>query len=167
MDVPPLLTMTAARRIPDQLANHPVRSGLPAAVSLFPHLPISQLPCRYYFTQFIGDAKNKPTIKGSPDFIGIALIDCDLYISGGNKANWYINQNQFFRQIRNFRFDLTQIARHNYDNGQEYTPTGIHWQVSQAASLQYLDFIMPVGIRCFWGNHCCRYFYGKRIRRLY
>ncbi|KAL1957810.1 hypothetical protein VTO42DRAFT_5528 [Malbranchea cinnamomea] len=105
---------------------------------------ISSPIIQYYFTQFVGDANNKPTIKGSQNFTGIALIDCDPYIPGGNGANWYINQNQFFRQIRNFRFDLTEMNRINYDNDQEYVPTGIHWQVSQAASLQYLDFIMPV-----------------------
>ncbi|KAF9871949.1 hypothetical protein CkaCkLH20_10581 [Colletotrichum karsti] len=99
---------------------------------------------QYYYTQFVGDAANRPTIKGAKDFTGIALIDCDPYIPEGNGANWYINQNQFFRQIRNFRLDLTAMNRTNYDHDQEYAPTGIHWQVSQAASLQYIHFEMPV-----------------------
>lgn len=99
---------------------------------------------RYYYTAFIGHATNKPTIKGTANFTGIALIDCDPYIPDGNGANWYINQNQFFRQIRNFRIDLTGMDRTNWDNDQEYVPTGIHWQVSQAASLQHIDFVMPV-----------------------
>lgn len=99
---------------------------------------------QYYYTTFIGDAISRPTIKGSSDFAGIALVDTDPYIPGGNGANWYINQNQFFRQIRNMRFDLTAMNRTNYDGGQEYKPTGLHWQVSQAASLQNLHFEMPV-----------------------
>jgi hypothetical protein len=87
---------------------------------------------------------NRPTIKGSFDFTGIALIDTDVYIPGGNGDEWYINQNQFYRQIRNFIFDLTAMNWTNYDNGQEYVPTGIHWQVAQATSLQNLYFNMPV-----------------------
>jgi len=41
--------------------------------------PIIQL----YYTQFIGDAVNPPTIKGCSSFRGIALIDTDPYIPGG------------------------------------------------------------------------------------
>jgi hypothetical protein len=57
----------------------------------------------------------------------------------------YINQNQFYRQIRNIIFDLTLMNRTNTDEaGQPYVPTGIHWQVAQATSLQNLHFQMPV-----------------------
>lgn len=31
------------------------------------------------------------------------------------------------------------------DSGQPLVPTGIHWQVAQATSLQNLKFTMPVG----------------------
>lgn len=55
----------------------------------------------------------------------------------------YINQNQFFRQIRNFVFDLTQMPLKTDEHGQKLVPTGIHWQVSQACSLQNLLFKMP------------------------
>lgn len=82
-------------------------------------------------------------IQGSENFTGIALIDTDVYIPEGSGDEWYINQNQFYRQIRNFVFDLTLMNFTNYDNGQEYVPTGIHWQVSQATSLQNLYFNMP------------------------
>ncbi len=30
---------------------------------------------RYYYTQFVGDPNDKPVIKGSANFSGIALID--------------------------------------------------------------------------------------------
>jgi glucan 1,3-beta-glucosidase len=59
---------------------------------------------QYYHTQFIGNPTNKPVIKSSFNFTGIALIDSDFYIPGGNGNEWYINQSNFYRQIRNFVF---------------------------------------------------------------
>ncbi|KAI4868890.1 glycoside hydrolase family 55 protein [Hypoxylon rubiginosum] len=105
---------------------------------------ISSPIIQYYFTQFVGDANARPTLRGSANFTGIAMIDCDPYIPGGNGANWYINQNQFFRQIRNFILDMNDMPWWAQDGDQFYAPTGIHWQVSQASSLQNLDFIMPL-----------------------
>lgn len=102
--------------------------------------PIVQL----YYTQFIGDPHDRPIIKGCDEFEGIALIDTDPYIPGGGGTNWYINQNQFFRQIRNFVFDLRDMPAATNDHDQALVPTGIHWQVSQACSLQNLHFKMPV-----------------------
>ncbi|KAK4216626.1 pectate lyase superfamily protein-domain-containing protein [Rhypophila decipiens] len=88
---------------------------------------VSKPIIQYYFTQFIGDPSgSKPTIKGMPTFEGIALIDTDPYIPGGNGAQWYINQNQFFRQIRNFVIDLTAMPNENQSGDQAYVPTGIH-----------------------------------------
>src|SRR5205823_3085143 len=49
--------------------------------------------------------------------------------------NWYTNQNNFFRIIRNFVLDTTSIPASNYG-------TGIHWQVAQATSLQNIRFEM-------------------------
>ncbi|KAK2598031.1 hypothetical protein QQS21_005868 [Conoideocrella luteorostrata] len=103
--------------------------------------PIVQL----YYTQLIGDPNDRPIIKGCDEFQGIALIDTDPYIPGGGGQNWYINQNQFFRQIRNFVFDLTDMPLSTADKDQQLVPTGIHWQVSQACSLQNLKFKMPIG----------------------
>jgi hypothetical protein len=96
-----------------------------------------------YYTQFVGHATNRPTIKGCSNFTGIALVDVDPYIPKGKGMNWYINQNQFFRQIRNLVFDLRDMKLNNTADSQDYVPTGIHWQVSQACSLQNLEFIMP------------------------
>ncbi|EME85443.1 glycoside hydrolase family 55 protein [Pseudocercospora fijiensis CIRAD86] len=87
----------------------------------------------FYYTQLIGDALNKPIIKADPDFTGMALLDSDPYKDGG--ANWYINQNNFFRQVRNFVIDLTPAP----------AAAGIHWQVAQATSLQNIDFKMTEG----------------------
>jgi len=92
--------------------------------------PIVQL----YYTQFIGDAINPPTITADSSFAGIALIDSDPYESDG--SNWYTNQNNFFRQIRNFVIDLRPMGK---------TGSGIHWQVAQATSLQNIVFNMYQG----------------------
>lgn len=75
---------------------------------------------QYYYTQFIGDATNLPTLKADPTFTGMAVIDADPYAGG---ANWYTNQNNFYRQIRNFVIDLTAMPAS--------AGAGIHWQVAQ------------------------------------
>ena len=99
---------------------------------------------RYYYTSFVGDPNDRATIKGSEKFKGIALVDTDYYIPGANGSEWYINQNQFYRQIKNLKFDLTAMPRENRDRyGMVYAPTGLHWQVAQATSLQNLHFEMP------------------------
>lgn len=76
------------------------------------------------------------------------MIDTDPYIPDraqpdGTGVNWYTNQNQFFRQIRNFVFDLTSMPAKTDEHGQALVPTGIHWQVAQGTSLQNLLFKMP------------------------
>ncbi|GAW26432.1 putative exo-beta- -glucanase [Rosellinia necatrix] len=106
--------------------------------------PIIQL----YYTQFISDPGDRAIIKGCDKFTGIALIDVDPYVPNqaqpdGTGVNWYVNQNQFFRQIRNFVFDLTEMPSATDEHGQKLVPTGLHWQVSQATSLQNLLFKMP------------------------
>lgn len=93
--------------------------------------PIIQL----YYTQLVGDALQLPVLKAAPSFQGIAVIDSDPYGPGG--VNWYTNQNNFFRQVRNFVIDLTKLPA--------TTGTGIHWQVAQATSLQNIRFEMIRG----------------------
>jgi glucan 1,3-beta-glucosidase len=133
---------------------------------------ISSPIIQYYYTQFVGNPTTRPVIKGSHDFVGIALFDSDVYIPGGNSAEWYINQSNFYRQIRNFVFDMTGQNWTNYDNDQEYVPSGskitsiirsfsarkiafkdycltdigiiVHWQVGQATSITNCDFEMSV-----------------------
>jgi glucan 1,3-beta-glucosidase len=87
----------------------------------------------YYYTQLVGNALNPPTLLMAPAFKGNGLIDSDPYGAGG--ANWYQNQNNFFRQVRNFVFDLTKTPATS-------SSTGIHWQVAQATSLTNLVFKM-------------------------
>ncbi|KAJ6626226.1 pectate lyase superfamily protein-domain-containing protein [Mycena sp. CBHHK59/15] len=80
----------------------------------------------YYYTQLIGDANFPPTLLAAPNFGGIAVIDADPYIATGQ---FYDNTNNFFRSVRNFTIDLTQIP------ATSSAGTGIHWQVAQAKSL--------------------------------
>ncbi|ROV99133.1 hypothetical protein VMCG_06572 [Cytospora schulzeri] len=87
---------------------------------------------QYYYTQMIGDANDLPVLKAMSTFTGMAVIDSDPYAEGG--ASWYTNQNNFFRQVRNFKIDLTAMP---YTSG-----AGIHWQVAQATSLQNIVFNM-------------------------
>ncbi|KAJ7500847.1 exo-beta-1,3-glucanase [Mycena galericulata] len=81
----------------------------------------------YYYTQhvLIGDAIVPPTLLAAPNFDGIAVIDADPYIANGQ---YYDNTNNFFRSVRNFVIDLTQVPATSGG-------TGIHWQVAQATSL--------------------------------
>lgn len=51
----------------------------------------------------------------------MAVIDSDPYFNDG--ASQYVNQDNFFRQIRNFVIDITAMP--------PMRGTGIHWQVAQ------------------------------------
>ena len=99
---------------------------------------VSKPIIQWYYTQFVGDAVSLPVVKALPNFEGMALIDADPYIPGGNGANWYTNQNNFYRQVRNFVLDTTQIPAGK-------GAAGIHWQVGQATSLQNIRFEMTKG----------------------
>ncbi|KAI1975883.1 hypothetical protein LOZ53_001754 [Ophidiomyces ophidiicola] len=96
---------------------------------------VSKPIIQYYYTQLVGDAVNPPTLKPTASFVGIAVIDANPYNEKGQ--NWYTNQNNFFRQVRNFVIDLTGM---NMGSG-----AGIHWQVAQATSLQNIRFEMVRG----------------------
>ncbi|KAF2674481.1 pectin lyase-like protein [Microthyrium microscopicum] len=88
-----------------------------------------------YNSIIIGDALDMPTLKASADFNDIAILDPDPYVSGNDQ--WYANQNNFFRQVRNLILDTT-------NTGVSSTVAGVHWQVAQATSLQNLVFNMIV-----------------------
>ncbi|KAJ2901431.1 hypothetical protein MKZ38_001861 [Zalerion maritima] len=87
---------------------------------------------QYYYTQMIGDATDPPTLLADSSFEGMAVIDADPYNDDG--SNWFTNQNNFFRQVRNFVIDLTEMPASR--------GAGIHWQVAQATSLQNIRFEM-------------------------
>ncbi|KAJ6581152.1 exo-beta-1,3-glucanase [Mycena capillaripes] len=81
----------------------------------------------YYYTQLIGDATNPPTLLAAASFRDTAVIDADPSLPGGGE--YYTDQNNFFRSVRNFVIDVTRVPP-ELSQG-----TGIHWQVSQATSL--------------------------------
>jgi glucan 1,3-beta-glucosidase len=87
----------------------------------------------YYFTQLVGDPTSLPVLKATSGFSGFGLIDGNPYYT--SDLNW-VSVNVFYRQIRNFVIDTTNIAPGT-------AATGIHWPTSQATSLQNLVFNMP------------------------
>ncbi|KAG8933801.1 hypothetical protein FRC01_007047 [Tulasnella sp. 417] len=80
----------------------------------------------FYYTQLVGDAKNPPTLLADPTFDGAAVIDADPYIPGGGGAQYWTNQNNFFKSVRHFTIDLTKAPN---------SASGLHWQVAQATTL--------------------------------
>ncbi|KAJ5937656.1 hypothetical protein N7454_003998 [Penicillium verhagenii] len=96
---------------------------------------VSKPIVQYYYTQIVGDATDLPIIKAAAAFAGMAVIDADPYEDDG--ANWFTNQNNFFRGVRNLVIDLTAMPKGS--------GAGIHWQVGQATSLQNIRFEMIKG----------------------
>lgn len=86
----------------------------------------------YYYTQLIGNPNCLPVIKATSNFTGIALIDGDPY--GANGLS-YGATNVFWRQVRNFILDQTNIPITS-------ATFGIHWPTGQATSLQNIAFHM-------------------------
>ena len=90
----------------------------------------------YYYTQLIGNPNCIPTIKAFSTFAApagnIGLIDGDPYGANGLE---YGSTNVFWRQIRNFIIDMTEIPA-------EGAATGIHWPTGQATSIQNVVFEM-------------------------
>ncbi|KAF7311538.1 hypothetical protein MKEN_01056200 [Mycena kentingensis (nom. inval.)] len=113
-------------------------STVTPAVVFFPSgtYLVSKSIIAYYYTQLIGDARHPPKLLAAASFTDLAVIDVDPYIPGGNGAQWYTNQNNFFRSIRNFVIDVTRVPA-TMSQG-----TGIHWQVAQATSLINIVFQM-------------------------
>lgn len=90
-----------------------------------------------YYTQFVGDANDLPVLKATANFYGIAILDSNPYLAYG--YNWYQNQNNFYRHVRNFVLDITSVPANSQ---QAYC---LHWQVAQATSLQNIVFNMVEG----------------------
>ena len=71
-------------------------------------------------------------LQATPNFTGLGLIDGDVY--GANGLS-YGSTNTFYRQIRNFVLDLTNIPSN-------LAATGIHWPTAQATSIQNVVIYM-------------------------
>jgi hypothetical protein len=112
---------------------------------------ISRPIVMYYYTGIIGDPNDRPVIKGSRFFRGIALIDTNMYYQNvatpeGDGINWWVNQNNFYRQIRNLVLDMKAMPNSIIGGprykGESNLAVGIHWQVSQLCTLQNIEFRM-------------------------
>jgi glucan 1,3-beta-glucosidase len=110
---------------------------LPALVYVPPGTYVISSPLiMAYNTMFIGDGLNLPTITAHPKFYGIALLDANPYYAGG--ANWYANQNNMWRQVRNLILDVTAMP-YSWGGG------AVHWQVAQATNMQNIIMNMRQG----------------------
>lgn len=87
----------------------------------------------YYYTSIVGDATNRPILKASEQFHGLAVIDENPYLPGGK--NWYTPQNNFFRSVAHLVIDMTGVNATTHCSG-------IHHQVSQATGLRNVHFEM-------------------------
>ncbi|KAL4875747.1 pectate lyase superfamily protein-domain-containing protein [Aspergillus karnatakaensis] len=94
---------------------------------------VSSSIIQYYNTQFIGDPLNVPTILAASSFVGLGVITSDPYI--GDNEQWYLNQNNFLRSIKNLKIDIRPT------NPSAYI-CAIHWQVAQGTSLENIEFYM-------------------------
>ncbi|KAK6075617.1 LysM domain-containing protein [Seiridium cupressi] len=81
----------------------------------------------YYYSQLVGNPNDMPIIKTSASFIGLGAIETDVYEPNANGDEWYINQSNFYRQVRNFIIDIEDTKTEKV--------AGLHWQVAQATSL--------------------------------
>jgi hypothetical protein len=78
-------------------------------------------------------------IKAARSFVGLGVISTDKYVenggigSDGNAKQWFINTANFYRQIRNFVIDIRLTDPNAY-------VCGLHYQVAQATSLQFVEF---------------------------
>ena len=91
-----------------------------AAVIYFPSgtYVLSSSIVMYYQTIMLGNPNSLPILKAKPTFTGFGLIDGDQYQSSG--AQGFGSTNIFWRQVRNFVIDMTQIPASS-------ASTGIHW----------------------------------------
>ncbi|KAI0902741.1 pectate lyase superfamily protein-domain-containing protein [Ustulina deusta] len=81
---------------------------------------------QYYYTQFVSNPNNRA-------------------IPGGNGDEWYINQSNFYRQIRNLEFDMTRMNWTNFmmavsDGAQRATAVGIYMENGSGGGVSDLTF---------------------------
>ncbi|KAH8667356.1 pectate lyase superfamily protein-domain-containing protein [Tricladium varicosporioides] len=89
----------------------------------------------YYYTQLIGNPNGLPVLKATTDFNGFGFIDGNRYGPGGILS--FRSTNVFYRQVRNFVFDFSNLPA-------SASVTGIHWPTAQATSIQSCFFRMSV-----------------------
>ncbi|OAA70222.1 LysM domain-containing protein [Akanthomyces lecanii RCEF 1005] len=80
-----------------------------------------------YYSQLVGNPNSMPTIITSKDFVGLGAIQSDVYIPNQSGGEWYIEQSNFYRQVRNLVVDIRQTTTDK--------AAAFHWQVAQATSM--------------------------------
>ena len=100
-----------------------------AAIVYFPSgtYLVSSSIIMYYQTVMLGNPNGLPVLRATAGFSGFGVIDGDQYQAGGKLG--FGSTNVFWRQVRNFRIDMTQIPASS-------ASTGIHWPTAQATSIQ-------------------------------
>ncbi|KAG9121235.1 hypothetical protein FRC07_002899, partial [Ceratobasidium sp. 392] len=102
---------------------------------------VSRSIVAYYYTSLVGNPKSLPTLLASSNFTGtLGVIDADPYLPGG--INWYINQNNFFRSVRNLIIDLREVPANVTINGMHWQGKWLYCEISQATSLTNVQFEM-------------------------
>ncbi|EKJ74240.1 hypothetical protein FPSE_05537 [Fusarium pseudograminearum CS3096] len=94
---------------------------------------VSSSIIQYYNTEMIGNPLDLPTIIAAPSFVGLGVITSNVYT--GETSEWYLNQNNFLRSVRNFIIDVRPTPA-------SAQVCGIHWQVAQGTSLENIHFYM-------------------------
>ncbi|KAI3538503.1 hypothetical protein CSPX01_09431 [Colletotrichum filicis] len=106
----------------------------PAVVYFPPGTYLVSSPIVQYFnTEFLGNPLDVPTLLAASSFVGQGVIKSDVYIS--DDEEWYLNTANFLRSIKNFKIDIRPAPSWTY-------MCGIHWQVTQATSLENIEFYM-------------------------
>ncbi|RSL41294.1 hypothetical protein CEP53_012846 [Fusarium sp. AF-6] len=81
----------------------------------------------------VGNPHDLPTILAAPSFVGLGVITSNVYT--GETSQWYLNQNNFLRSVRNLIIDVRPTPA-------KAQVCGIHWQVAQGTSLENIHFYM-------------------------
>jgi hypothetical protein len=76
---------------------------------MFQQEHISYPPPSFFYcnTQFVGNLNSLPTIKAATGFVGLGMLTTDVYLGTNGDNEWYIEQSNFYRQVRNFNIDVT------------------------------------------------------------
>ncbi|KAK8070234.1 LysM domain-containingprotein [Apiospora phragmitis] len=86
-----------------------------------------------YYSQLVGNPNDRAIIKTAPNFIGLGAIQTDLYVDSADGGQWYVEQSNFHRQVRNLIIDIRDTTTDK--------AASLHWQVAQATSLTNVDII--------------------------
>ena len=137
IDVPPVAVKARRRRLPLYTFQLELTCNIVSSPLLFiiplTRFRLSSSIIDYYYTQLIGNPNCPPTLMPTATFTGFGTIDGNPYQANGNTA--YGSTNVFYRQIRNFVFDLRNIPASS-------SALAVHWPTAQATSIQNCVFHM-------------------------